>query len=85
MSRFFHRGAKANHVSHLINEIKNMKPSEIYETYGITISPDGSVFDSTYNKKFNTVAVWAEYVMVEDEEDFDQEYGHGKQARDDYY
>jgi len=62
-----------------------MSNDEITQLYGIEINPDGTVFDPTYEKTFESLATWAEFEAQYDEMDYSEQFGHGKQTHDDHY
>ena len=80
-----------HHVSHtqsrVMNDVRTLPAEELVDLYGIEISEDGSVFDPTENRKFQSVSEWAQYIA---EQDSDDNYGSfskfgGKHVFDDEY
>lgn len=83
MSRHHH--IHASEVSHVVNDITSMSAAEAKVVYGIEIRDDGSVYDPTYSREFETVGQWADFSFEQDEMEYTEEFGHGKQAHGDYY
>lgn len=84
MSRH-HHAAVTSDVYHILHQIKHMPKEEAEQLHGITMNDDGSVFDPTFNKKFESLSEWAEWNAEQDEMEFSEAFGHGKQDYDDYY
>ena len=57
---------------------------EFQELYGVEINEDGTVFDPVTNKTFPSLAEWAIAENEYESMDSSEEYGHGKQAYDDW-
>jgi len=83
MSRHHH--IHAHEVTHVVNDVKNLSRDEVERIYGIEIKEDGSVFDPTYNRSFISIGEWADFSFEQDEMDYTEGFGHGKQTYDDYY
>lgn len=83
MSRHYH--VSANSVASILRDISRMTTPEIENAYGIRVNSNGSVYDTTYNRTFDTVESWAKFNVDQDEAEFSERFGHGKMTHDDYY
>ena len=78
MSR--HYSAVANETARIIKDVnillKNHNYEELENLYGIIVEDDGTVFDITYQLKFETVSEWAEFSAKNDGVDdaYEDEY-----------
>ncbi len=83
MSRHHHIAADTAHqVQH---DVQHLSHEELNRLYGIEVLDDGSVYDPTYSQHFKTLGDWVAFEAEQDEMDYSEEYGHGKQTYDDYY
>jgi len=77
MSR--NHSAAAYDIAHIVADIAQLERDEVTRLYGITENKDGSIFDPTYQMKFETIAEWATFSVeqdnVEHEEHFHSQYG----------
>jgi hypothetical protein len=61
---------QAHQIQALIKQVKSLDEHELYDLYGIELDQEGSVYDSCYDKTFDSVALWAQFnVQTEDIED----------------
>jgi len=67
MSR--NHGTIASEINHTIHSVQNMNPDEAERIYGVVVSEDGAVFDSTYNMKFDGLSEWATFCVEQDHEE----------------
>lgn len=73
--------AVAQDIMFTITEVNRMWPDELMSLYGIEIFGGGKVFDTTYNKVFETVGEWAEFNVEQDGVEY-AEHFHGKDTEE---
>lgn len=78
MSRHLHHDISSD-VEHILHDIQFLNSEEVENLYGIILQETGLVFDPIENKHFNSVADWALFEAEQDEMEFSEEFGHGKQ------
>lgn len=83
MSRHHHKAAET--VETIQHDLNDLSKEELEQMYGIALNSDGSVFDSTYKLKFNSISDWMTFEAEQNEMDFSEDYGHGKQTHSDFY
>jgi hypothetical protein len=54
--------------SRVLKDVAALPPQDLIQLYGIEIAEDGTVYDPTENQKFKSLAEWAEFVAVTDDE-----------------
>jgi len=84
MSRHNHHAISSD-VEHILHDINHMSVSEVENLYGIVFEENGVVFDPVENKRFNSVSDWAIFEAEQDEMEFSEDFGHGKQVYGDDY
>lgn len=77
MSRHAHNRNKSR-MDQLTNE-------ELEREYDVTINDDGSVYDRVFERKFTTFGEWEEFILEQEEQEYSEHFGHGKQDYRDYY
>ena len=83
MSRHHHAGVEtAGSIQH---DYRHLSQEDFERAYGVELNPDGSVFDPVNQKEFNTLNEWISFEAEQDEMDYAESYGHGKQTHEDYY
>ena len=82
MSRHHH--TISSEISHILYELQNMSKEEAQTVYGIKLQEDGTVYDPTYDKYFESLGDWAEFNAEQDEMEYGEQFGHGKQTYSDY-
>lgn len=75
MSR--NNASRAFRIQHLIKQVQESTPDELYSLHWIEIDEDGSVYDNCYGKTFTDVQTWAIFNvdMEEQENKYDGDYG----------
>ena len=84
MSRQNHHAISSD-VEHILHDINHLTTEEAETLYGIVFEDGGIVFDPVENKRFNSVSDWAEFEAEQDEMEFSEHFGHGKQEYGDDY
>lgn len=84
MSRHLHHAISSD-VEHILHDIEHLSQEEVEQLYGIVLEENGAIFDPTENRHFKTVGEWAEYEAEQDEMEFSEHFGHGKQTHEDFY
>lgn len=60
-----------SHSSRVMVDIHTLEVDELQDLYGIEINEDGTVYDLTEFKEFETLADWANYIVaIEEEENY---------------
>ena len=69
----------------LMHDVEALSVDEQETMYGITIDPDGSVWDSLEGKEFSSLFLWAEYTasFMEEADDSFHKTGGGRWYDDD--
>jgi len=79
------RFSPSSEVAHLVAEVNRLSAEELLETYGIELDPmlvkykKKLVYDTLYDKWFNTIREWAVFTVEQDSaeyEDDDDDYGY---------
>ncbi len=83
MSRHHH--VHASEVTHVVNDVRALPKEDAERIYGIELREGGTVFDPTYNREFASIGEWADFSYEQDEMEYGEEFGHGRQTHDDYY
>lgn len=63
----------SSEVAHLVAEIRRLSPEAIFETHGITIESDKTVYDTAYERIFKNVNEWAKFVVQQDMDEWDED------------
>jgi len=66
--------AAAHEITHLVQELSKLTEEEIENLHGIELKTDGTVWDPTYNMKFDTVGDWATFTIGEDDVEFKEQF-----------
>lgn len=56
-----------NEVSNVLHEMKGKSNDEIERMFGIEFNDDGTIFDPTYQREFESIAEWAWFSAEQDE------------------
>lgn len=75
MSR--HNASKSYEIQTLVKQVNEATPDELYSLHGIDIDEYGSVYDTCYQKQFDSVQEWATFniEMESSEDDMSSRYG----------
>lgn len=71
MSR--HHAAHAGDVRHILHDIETMPQEDAERIYGIEFWSDGKIFDDTYGKVFKDLGQWVDYIVEQEEIEFDED------------
>lgn len=66
--------AIAQEVTYLINEINRLSDEEIKILYGIELIEKGKVFDTTYDRTFDSINEWAMFNIEQDDIEFEEHF-----------
>ncbi len=69
-----HHSIIAAAIAFTVSEIAKSSADEIEKLYGIQLSEDGTVFDTTYNKTFESVSDWAEFNIEQDDLEYEEHF-----------
>ena len=83
MSRHLHHAVSSD-VEHILHDVNHLPKEEISSLYGFEIMEDGTVFDPVANRYFESISVWATFEAEQDEMDYSEHFGHGKQTHEDF-
>lgn len=74
MSR--HHSSHANDVSSMIRNINEMGENEASRLYGIEFLDEGAVYDTMYNREFQSLGDWAEFTVEQEEAEYSEDFGY---------
>jgi len=64
----------AQEVTYLISQINKLTEEEVHSLYGIELSADGKVYDTTYDKKFDSINEWAMFNIEQDDVEYEEHF-----------
>jgi hypothetical protein len=71
MNRRFNASSE---VAHLLAEVRQLTPEEVLEAHGIEIDiVDKTVYDATYEQTFKNIQAWAQFVVAQENDEFEDE------------
>lgn len=74
----------SSEVAHLVADVRRMSKEDAYQIHGIEIRTDGSVYDSTDDRRFRNLNEWASYVISLEGDEWEDEYDRHSNKWEDY-